>query len=180
MQTRFQGERDLITYAPYRVGDRVVRCGTCRAVIKTEFVSNSCPLCRHTPFLPSPVTSPQKSVIISENTRSLTTFLWLLLLSVLAAYIPLSFPGISDFLCEASFGIELEQVLLCVGLIGLATAIGLYCNSNCRRMWQTSSNGTLLVLVPASSPYLVLAAMWAIIVIACFGLIVGIVASLFE
>ena len=31
LENRFYGERDLVSCAPYQVGDRVVRCGSCHA-----------------------------------------------------------------------------------------------------------------------------------------------------
>lgn len=55
LRTRFNNERDMVTLSPYRVGDRVVRCSSCRTIVKSEFVSGGCPICGHSPFLPAPV-----------------------------------------------------------------------------------------------------------------------------
>lgn len=188
LASRFQGERDLITYSPYHVGDRVVRCSGCRAVIKSEYVSNNrCPLCGRTPFLPAPVTPTQQGVINSGNIRSLTTFLWLLILSVIAAYIPFAFPGATGFLCEASFEIGLGPTLISIGAISLIAAIILYFNRSTRRLWQNCGWGGFLVLVPVSAPYFVLTALWLVVlalaiaaVIACIALVIGIIACFFE
>lgn len=188
LASRFQGERDLVTYSPYRVGDRVVRCSGCRAVIKSEYISNNhCPLCGRTPFLPAPVNTAQTNVITSGNIRTLTTFLWMLLLSVLAAFIPFAFPSATSFLYEASFGIGLGPLLISIGVISLVAATILYFNRSTRRLWQSSGWGGFLVLVPVSVPYLVLAALWLVVfvlaivaVIACIALVIGIIACFFE
>ncbi len=188
LASRFQGERDLITYSPYRIGDRVVRCSGCRAVIKSEYVSNNrCPLCGRTPFLPAPVNPTQQGVISSGNIRSLTTFLWLLVLSIIAVYIPFVFPGAIGFLYEASFEIGLGPMLISIGIISLIAAIILYFNRRTRWLWQNSGWGGFLVFVPVSAPYSLLAALWLVVfalaiaaVIACIALVIGIIACFFE
>jgi len=188
LESRFQGERDLITYSPYRVGDRVVRCGACRAVIKSEYISNNrCPLCGRTPFLPAPVNPIQQGTITSGNIRSLTTFLWLLIFSAIATYLPFAFPGVSGFLYEASFGMDLRPLLISIGAISLTAAIILYFNRNTRRLWQSSGWGALLVLGPVSAPYLVLAVLWVLVftialavAIACLALVIGIIVGISE
>lgn len=182
MAARFEGERDLVTYAPYRVGDRVIRCGTCRAVIKSEFVSDGCPLCGRTPFLSAPVDSERRSTITS-NIRSLTAFLWLLFLSILAAYIPFAFPEVAAFIYMAAFDIAPKTILICVGTISLITALVLYNNDNCRRLWQRSDCGCLLVFVPFSAPYLILAIIWLALIVIAVALFLGCIAlicSLFD
>lgn len=188
LESRFQGERDLITYSPYRVGDRVVRCSGCRAVIKSEYITNNCcPLCGCTPFLPAPVSPAQPGTITSGNIRSLTAFLWLLILSAAAAYLPFAFPGASTFLYEASFGMDLGLLLISVGAVSLTAALLLYFNEDARRLWQRSSRGALLVLGPVTAPYFVLAVLWVValaialaVAAACFGLIIGIIIGLSE
>jgi hypothetical protein len=158
LNSRFQGERDLITYAPYRVGDRVVRCGACRAVIKSEFVTrNTCPLCGRTPFSPTPVVPPPEG---TGNTGRVAGFAWWLLLAVAAAYIPFAFPKAAAFLFEAAFGIGPAHTLLCVGVIALVAAAVVFFHKGCRRLWQTSRSGALLVFVPVTAPYCVLATVW--------------------
>ncbi len=163
LKSRFQGERDLVTYELYRVGDRVVRCGACRAVIKSEFVTdNRCPLCGSTPFLPSPVNISQPNINNRVSTNSLKAFLWFLLLSAVAAYLPFAFPEALDFLYEATLSVGLEATLIYIGVISFVTAIILYNNKTCRRLWQTSDAGGFLVLAPFSAPYLLLAGLWLI------------------
>lgn len=157
LASRFQGERDLITYSLYRVGDRVVRCSGCRAVIKSEYVSdNRCPLCGCTPFLPAPVNPTQQGVIHSGNIRSLTAFLWSLLISAIAAYIPFAFSGENDFLYKASFGMGLVPMLIFIGGTSLISAITLYFSRSMRSLWQKSEWGGFLALMPMSAPYFVL------------------------
>ena len=188
IKTRFQEERDLITYEPYRVGDRVVRCGNCRAVIKTEFVSNdTCPLCGCSPFIPALVNASQENAIVSEKSRSLTVYMCLLMLSAMAAYIPFSFSEASRFLCEASFQIGLEATLVFVGLTGIITVAVLYLNVRYRKTWQTAPAGSLLVLTPAAMPYLVLTAVWVLMgilvimaVLVCCYLVIGLITCIFQ
>lgn len=186
MAERFEGEHDLVTYAPYHVGDRVVRCGACRAVIKSEFISNGCPLCGCTPFLSAPV-DPDRQSAITPSTRSPTTFLWLLFFSILAAYIPFAFPKASDFIYMAAFDIAPNTILICIGIISLIAAVVLYHNETCRRLWQWSNCGGLLVFVPFSAPYLVLAIIWLAMIaigVAIFlgltALWVGLISCLFD
>lgn len=176
LKTRFHNERDLVTLSPYRAGDRVVRCLSCRSIVKSEFVTGRCPICGHSPFLPAPV-----NVI---ETRSLTSFLWLLLLSGAAALIPFAFPGMADFICEAAFGTGFYCSMIYVGTAGFIAVLVTYYNQKFRRMWQLESRGGLLILIPAGAPYLILGAVWAtifiismIIVIAC---IIGIIAVMSE
>lgn len=195
LASRFRGERDLITYAPYRVGDRVVRCGSCRAVIKSEFVTDRCPLCSSTPFRPAPVnfpasamaSSPARNVITAEPGRSLSTFLWLLLLSVAVAYIPFAFPEAADFLYNAAFGMAWGPMLISVGAISLLAAVILFFHEDTRSLWQNSDFGGWLLLGPIAAPYCVLAAVWAVVIaislaigLACIGLVIGIIASISQ
>ena len=186
MAERFEGERDLVTYAPYRVGDRVVRCGACRAVIKSEFISSGCPLCGRTPFPSAPV-DPNRQSVITSSTRSLKTFFWLLFFSVLAAYIPFAFPKAADFIYMVAFDIAPNAILTCIGIISLIAALVLYYSETCRYLWKWSSCGSLFVFVPFSAPYLVLAIIWlamiAIGVSIFLGLIalwVGLISSFFD
>lgn len=185
--SRFRGERDLITYAPYQVGDRVVRCSHCKAVVKSEFVNHCCPLCSCTPFTPAPVDPAQQRIIPSHTVRSLTTFFWILLLSVVATYIPFAFPGAVVFLDEASLGIGLSTLLISIGVISLITATVLYFNKSTRRFWQDSGWGCFLALAPVSAPYLVLASLWAVAfalaiaaAIACIALIILIISCFLQ
>lgn len=186
MRTRFNNERDMVTLSPYRVGDRVVRCSSCRTIVKSEFASRGCPICGHSPFLPAPInTSDVRTTAI--ETRSLTTFLWLLLLSAMVSLLPFAFPSMTEFLYEATFGIELCYSMLCVGAVSLIAALITYNNSNGRRRWQNADGGGLLLLIPVGTPYLLLAAIWAvilvisiIIVIACIAFVIGIIACMFE
>ena len=74
LRTRFNNERDMVTLSPYRVGDRVVRCSSCRTIVKSEFVFGGCPICGHSPFLPAPVNTRTVGTSAIE-TRSLTSLL---------------------------------------------------------------------------------------------------------
>lgn len=198
LRTRFEGERDLVTYDLYRVGDRVVRCRDCRAVIKTAFINGACPLCGHTPFQPSPVDASSYSfhapsevprVVPGTGFRSHQTdkTLWLLLLSVAAALIPFCFPDAAAFIMRASFGMELGTCILCAVILSGVCAVVLYF---CRRnssSWPNSRAGDLLLLLPSAVPYGLLAAVWAVIaviaivvVIGCIAIVIGIISSMCD
>lgn len=185
--SRFQGERDLITCSPYCVGDRIVRCGTCRAIIKSEFVTEAgCPLCGSTPFVPATVIPPQRAVP-SGYARSLRSFLWLLLLSAALAYLPFVLPGAERSLKVLFLGMESWGRQVYVGLVGLAAAGVLYFRRDARRMWQRSKWGGLLALGPMLAPYILLGAVWIAVYalalaagIACIALAIGLILCLFE
>lgn len=184
--SHFQGERDLITYSPYRVGDRVVRCQSCRAIIKSEFVTeNRCPLCSAA-FIPAPVIPPRQAVV-SNNARSLSTFLWLLLLSAALAFLPFVLPGAEGSLRAMFFGKESWGRLVYVGLIGFGAAGILYVNTDARKLWKRSEWGSVLVLGPMLAPYILLGVVWiaayalAVAVgLACVALVLGLIVCLFE
>lgn len=186
LRTRFNNERDMVTLSPYRVGNRVVRCSSCRTIVKSEFVSGGCPICGHSPFLPAPVNTRTNGSSAIE-TRSLTTFLWLLLLSAMAALIPFAFPAMSDFIYEATFGIGFYYSMICVGAVSLIAALITYNNQKGRRMWQNADGGGLLLFIPVGTPYLILGAIWIaifvisiIIAIACIAFVIGIIICMFE
>lgn len=186
LRTRFNNERDMVTLSPYRVGDRVVRCSSCRTIVKSEFISGGCPICGHSPFLPAPVSTRAVGTSAIE-TRSLTPLLWLLLLSAAVSLLPFAFPSMAEFLYEATFGIGFCYSMLCVGAVGVVAALITYNNSNGRRMWRNADGGFLLLLIPAGTPYLLLAAIWAvifvlsiIIAIACIAFVFGIIVCIFE
>ena len=178
LQTRFQGERDLVTCAPYRVGDKIVRCGSCRAIVKSEFVtSNYCPLCGHSPFSPGVVSTSHASTILERRSRKLKPFLLLLILSAAMSLIPFAFPEVAGFLCEAAFGIGIWGGMVCAGIIGVVVAIILYNNRTVRRWWQTSAPGVCLIVIPSVSPYAVLAATWAVMVVVSIFVAIAIVVA---
>lgn len=197
LRTRFEGERDLVTYAPYRVGDRVVRCRDCRAVIKTEFISGSCPLCGHAPFQPSPVDASYSFHTPSEvprvvpgtapHSRQTDNALWLLLLSVATTLIPFCFPDAASFIMRASFGMDLKTCILCaVILSGICAVILFFCRRN-SSAWPSSRAGNLLFLLPTAVPYGILAALWAVIavvaivvVIGCIAIVIGIISGMCD
>lgn len=176
LQTQFRDERDEVTYAPYRVGDRVVRCSHCRAVIKTEFVTdNCCPLCGARPFRTAPVILPPVSCHVRpRHDRSLLLFFVLLVLSVALTFLPFCFPGVLPFFQKAVFVHQPQPCLTFFAAASIASALVLFCSGYCRRMWRSSPDGWQLVLVPTLVPYLLVAALWIIgmaIAIALVGLI---------
>lgn len=167
MRTRFSGERDLILYEPYQVGDRVVRCGHCCAVIKTTYVTNTCPLCGDAPFRPVPVVPVRPVEVSDEGHRKRSTFMWLLILSVAMSLVPLFFIE-SDFLYRASFNNEIEVSLLTVAGISIITALLLYNCSETQKIWKNAEYGCVLPLLPVVAPYLIVAAIWAVIFAVAF------------
>lgn len=186
LRTRFNNERDMVTLSPYRVGDCVVRCSSCRTIVKSEFVSSGCPICGHYPFLPAPVNTRVVGTS-AIGTKSLTVFFLLLFLSAAFSLLPFAFPSMAEFLYEASFGIGLCYSMLGVGVVSVVAALITYNNSKGRRMWQNTNGGVLLLLIPVGTPYLLLAAIWAvifvisiIIVIVCIAFVFGIIVCMFE
>lgn len=186
LRTRFNNERDMVTLSPYRVGDRVVRCSSCRAIVKSEFVSGRCPICGHSPFLSAPVET-RETVFSAPETRSLTTFLWLLLLSAAVSLVPFAFPSMAEFIHEATFEVGFPYSLVYVGTASIIAAIAIYNNHETRRVWQHAGRGGLLLLIPAGAPYLILGAVWAaifvlavIVTIACFVFFISLFSCIFE
>lgn len=176
MRTRFEGERDLITYAPYQVGDRIVRCNHCKSIIKTEFVtSNQCPLCGYPSFslsaqpLPATPTSPPVSYAGETTTtsrrRSQIVYLWLLICSSVLALLPYCFADFRNLIDEATFNIGIGNAVLVTIVISTVAVLILYFNSHIREHWRRSGSGCLLPLIPFSAFYSVLAAIWLIIFI---------------
>lgn len=205
LRAKFAGERDLITYAPYRCGDRIVRCAACRAIIKTEFVSDRCPLCGSTPFRTAPVdydarrtpASASRTALANPSgqrtarridtsaqrrnaeRRGLTLFFWLLLFSAFAAYIPFLFPDSVVFLrevAEVAFGIKVDILLIALGVISGLAATVLFFNRKTRKLWQRSKWGFLLVLVPMCAPYAVLAAILCVAALLALGSVLAVIA----
>lgn len=186
LRTRFHNERDMVTLSPYRVGDRVVRCSSCRTIVKSEFISGGCPICGHSPFLPASVDT-RSVVTTGDGSRSLTAFLWLLLLSATAALLPYAFPDMTEFIYEATFEIGFYNSMVCVIVVSVIAAVITYNNRKGRRMWLDSDGGALLLLIPVGAPYLVLAVIWAvvfiisiIIAIACIAFVIGIIVCMCE
>lgn len=186
LRDRFQGERDLVTYELYRVGDHIVRCGNCHAVVKTEFVVSGCPLCGSSPFNPSPVLQAPAVVPVQSTWRSQTSFMWLLILSSMLALLPFAFPGAADFLYKATFEMDTGLGLLLIGCISFVAAMIVYYNQRSRAAWQRSEYGGFLLLVPVTAPYLALAVIWlilfvfSVLVIIISLLLVGAILSLGE
>ena len=186
LQTRFFEERDLITYSLYQVGDRVVRCATCRAVVKSEYVSDACPLCGHSPFLPTrvenvPAVQPTGHTTVSPE-QSFSDFLILLLISSFLSLAPFLFPEASEFLYEAAFYIGDGVTIAIAWLISILSVLILYFSQKSRQIWQTSSWGYLLPFFPIVAPYISLLAIYAfvavmaaIIAVGCIAIIIGII-----
>jgi hypothetical protein len=177
LRTRFRNERDVVTLSPYHVGDRVVRCSSCRTIIKSEFVSDGCPICGHAPFIPAPVDIK----FTEENQRSPSSFFWRLLLSAAAAWLPFAFSNLSELIGKATSRFGIHNSMLYVGVVGLIAALITYCNRQGRRTWM-NGGGDSLLLIPVLAPYLLLAAIWGMIhvipimsVISIVGLVIGFV-----
>lgn len=162
LENRFCGERDLVSCAPYQVGDRVVRCGSCHAVVKTNFIiNNCCPLCSHSPFIPIPVQPVQEQ--LTEN-GSLKVFFWLLIGSAGFAVLPLLFPAAFFFLQEAAFGVPAPYLFAFFCASSLISAFLLYADQDNQRIWQNGGGG-LFILIPAAVPYLILTAVWCVLLV---------------
>ena len=162
LENRFSGERDLVSYSPYQVGDRIVRCGSCHAVVKINFITNNCcPLCSHSPFIPIPVQPVQEQPM---EVGSLRTFFWLLIGSAGFSALPLLFPAAFFFLQEAAFGVPAPYLFAFFCVSSLIAAFLLYADQDNRRIWQNGEGG-LFILIPAAAPYLVLAAVWCVLFI---------------
>ena len=182
LENHFRGERDLVSYSPYQVGDKVVRCGSCHAVVKTNFITNNCcPLCGAR-FVPAPVRSAREQPV---EAGSLKTFFWLLIGSAGFAMFPLLFPTAFFFLQEAAFGVSASYLFAFFCASSLIAAF-LYADQDNQRIWRNGGGG-LLILIPAAAPYLILTAVWCVLLIfavaaALIGciLLIGILASFSE
>ncbi len=187
LQTRFLGERDAVTLDPYRVGDRVVRCASCKRVVKAEFAANGCPLCGTTPFVPAPVertpgravparaAAPARTVparqaraapaahIAPRRSRPMALFLWLLLLSAAAAALPYAIPDAAAFLVAATFETDSETSLYAILTASIIAAIITYNCRGARQHWRCADSGPWLLLIPICTPYLILAGIWAVL-----------------
>ena len=172
LDTRFQGERDLVTYAPYQIGDRVVRCSACHCVVKTEFITNQCPLCGHAPFVPVPVVAPEDDAPVRNQRRDRSDFFWMLMVSAGLSLVPYFIFEGSSFMQEVTFGAAPDQVLLYGSLTALIVALIVYCSAG--KSWE-KREGSGFVLLPAISPYLLLAGIWALIALSAVLLTIGII-----
>lgn len=194
MNSRFQGERDLVTYAPYHIGDRVVRCGRCHSIVKSEYAQDGCPLCGHTPFFPVPIVRGQESsstAVVSTRHyayRSKKQYLLFLLLSACAALIPFLSSELTFYIYEATYGLNTEWAFALFGAVSFGVALYLYLNKKYIAIWQRKDTGYLLVFAPVLSPYIVLAGIWlailvlsiifyGIAIVICIGIFIGIVAG---
>ena len=183
LENHFRGERDLVSYSPYQVGDKVVRCGSCHAVVKTNFITNNCcPLCGAR-FVPAPVRSAREQPV---EAGSLKTFFWLLIGSAGFAMFPLLFPTAFFFLQEAAFGVSASYLFAFFCASSLIAAFLLYADQDNQRIWRNGGGG-LLILIPAAAPYLILTAVLCVLLIfavaaALIGciLLIGILASFSE
>ena len=183
LENHFRGERDLVSYSPYQVGDKVVRCGSCHAVVNTNFITNKCcPLCGAR-FVPASVQSAREQPV---EVGSLKTFFWLLIGSAGFAMFPLLFPTAFFFLQEAAFGVSASYLFAFFCASSLIAAFLLYADQDNQRIWRNGGGG-LLILIPAAAPYLILTAVWCVLLIfavaaALIGciLLIGILASFSE
>ena len=192
----FAGERDVITHQPYHIGDRVVRCQRCRAVIKTEFVDTGCPLCGASPFIPaqfnniaSRTTCGHSSVVAPSRhyrtNRSKSSLITLLILAVSASTIPFQIDGALPFLSEAMFDMELSSAFIAVVIVSALTALVIACRSDTVNYWKHKRSGFLIGLLPIISPYLVVALLWlgafaigVVIAIAAVALCIALIAGI--
>lgn len=167
LQTRFRGERDLVTLAPYQVGDRVVRCGHCHAVVKTQFVTaGGCPLCGHAPFTSSPVINePSAYVAPSRAQRSIRGFFGWLILSAVSSLVPFIFPGVRSIITEAMFGLSIGWIIALFCTLSLISLLILMCNDTFTEIWQNSGPGRLLAFIPGAVPYAALCSLWLVIIV---------------
>ena len=169
MQSRFSGERDLITYEPYHVGDRIVECDHCKSIIKTEFItSDVCPVCEYPSFRESLRPQTTMSAAVRENVpvgvgRSLKVYFWLLLCAAAVALLPYCFESTRNLIASATFGIEMRTAALLTLALSVIAFLVLYLNHSLRASWQFSDGGFLLLLVPTFVPYAILAAIWLVI-----------------
>lgn len=194
MLSRFQGERDLVTYAPYHIGDRVVRCGRCHCVVKSEYAQNGCPLCGSTPFFPIPITRSNNTATSSVQSvhqnvvRSKKYYLLFLLLSACVALLPFFSSDLSYLVYEATYGLETEWCFVLFGLVSFGTVLYLYFSKKYSIVWQREPYGFLLAFVPMLAPYLILAGIWlailvlsivfyVIAIIICVAVFIGIIAG---
>lgn len=167
LQTRFRGERDLVTLAPYQVGDRVIRCGNCHAVVKTQFVTaGGCPLCGHAPFTPSPVINePSAYVAPSRTQRGIRGFFGWLILSAASSLLPFIFPGMRSAISDAMFGLSVGWIIAIFCALSLISLLVLMCNDTITEIWQNSEAGRLLAFIPGAVPYAALCSLWLVIIV---------------
>lgn len=184
-ETNFRGEHDALTHQAYAVGDVVVRCGSCRRVIKAEFVDGCCPLCGSAPFTSAPVIVQRVSIRTPTYPhRSENLFYWLVSLSTVFSIIPLFFEGASQFLSECMFGLCWDWVYFLIfaaaGIAGLVLAL---CPTT-QRFWVRNRWGPVLLAIPPVTPYAILTCIWAVIGIAylavcilMIGIVIGIMCA---
>ena len=160
--TRFANEVDLVLCAPYQVGDRVVRCGSCCRIIKTEYIAdNRCPLCCHGPFLPAPVDIPAPAALRAPVRRTPVEYLLLLLLSAGAALFPFLYPEQTAALWEWLYLTAMATGAQWIGSAAFFAAMMLFCSRCCRKLWKYTAAGWMTALIPAAIPYIILAILQA-------------------
>lgn len=196
LRTWLRGERDSVGYEPYRVGDRLVRCGYCRMLVKAEYVSdgNRCPLCGHAPFLTAqtvqrpaaqfpprptaqaaqrPTTRPVQQPAAVTARRGLGAFLLLLMLSTAASSLPLQLDVVQIFMqrIAGTLNFPIWWFWAYTGVVSVITMLVVYNSYTCRSHWQYTGPGVLLVLLPFAMPYLIILAVMLVILgitICCF------------
>ena len=188
LSSRFAGEYDVITHQPYRVGDHIVRCQRCSAVIKTDYIDGSCPLCGTSPFIPMQFSESNSILSGSQNRNRLSTqtlneshnsivlprrrfrndrnmklFSWLIFLSALVSPMPLLIEEVALFICEAMFGVDFQAAYAILSLIAIIAAVFIRFRNETADLWKRSKWGPALILIPAFSPYILLTAIWLFI-----------------
>ena len=180
-ETLFAGARDVITHQPYRIGDRVVRCRRCRAIIKTEFVDTRCPMCGASPFISvrfdanvsgtagkhPPAVSPGRYYHASGRhsragvsgreyyfCRSRWTLAILLVLAVVASTFPFRIDGFRKFVSGIMPDMRMSTALVLVVVVSAITAVITACCPALFDCWRFKRSGFLVVLIPVVSPYL--------------------------
>jgi hypothetical protein len=87
--------------------------------------------------------------------------------------LPFGIPSMTETIEKAMLGVSLQRCMLYVGIVSLIAAVITYNNRECRRTWQNRKRGRAILLIPAGAPYLILAAVWALILILTIGLAIA-------
>ena len=196
-ESLFAGVRDVITHQPYRIGDRVVRCQHCRAIIRTEFVDARCPMCGASPFVSAYFNNndsqpgASRPRVVSRRRYRVHRKRWtlnvLLILAVVTSSLPFQFDGFRWFLYGLMPGLDQTAALLGVVGVSAITAVVIACRSRIVNYWKHKRSGVLVVLIPAVGPYLLAAllllaafALGMLIAIAAVILVVAIIIGFFA
>ena len=187
LASQFAGEYDVITHQPYRIGDHLVRCRQCRAVIKTDYIDGECPLCGASPFVgmqfrPNETRQNENrrvershpaSQIASQCTitprqrfcynRNETLLTLLVNISAILSPFPLWIDEVGRFIHDAMFGMDFLTTYVIFGTISFIVSIIIEWRNDTAELWKHSKWGLLLIFIPALCPYLLLAGIWLMI-----------------